>query len=197
MRQLRLATTNPHKVREVRGLLTDVAVRVETLAGLPPIPEPDETADTFEGNARLKARYYAARFPGELVVSEDSGLEIDALDGAPGVHSARFLGADASYPARFDEILRRLSGVAEARRTARFVCALVVARGDDLLFETRGVVDGVIARAPAGSGGFGYDPIFFSPQLGTTLAEAGDGKAAVSHRGKAVAALSRWLHDLK
>lgn len=197
MRVLRLATTNPHKVREMRGLLADVAVQVETLAGLPPIPEPDETADTFEGNARLKARYYAARFPGELVVSEDSGLEIDALGGAPGVQSARFLGADASYPARFAEILRRLAGVPDAQRTARFVCAMVVACGDDLLFETRGVVEGVVAHVPAGTGGFGYDPIFFSPQLGTTLAEAGDAKAAVSHRGQAVAALSRWLHDLK
>ena len=197
MRVLRLATTNPHKVREVRGLLAGVAVQVETLAGRPPIPEPDETADTFEGNARLKARYYGAHFPGELVVSEDSGLEIDALGGAPGVHSARFLGADASYPARFAEILGRLDGVPEARRTARFVCALVVARGGDLLFETRGVVEGVVAHVPAGTGGFGYDPIFFSPQLGTTLAEAGDAKAAVSHRGQAVAALSRWLRELK
>lgn len=197
MRVLRLATTNPHKVREVRGLLADVAVQVETLAGVPPIPEPDETADTFEGNARLKARYYAARFPGELVVAEDSGLEIDALGGAPGVHSARFLGADASYPARVAEILRRLDGVPDAQRTARFICAMVVARGDDLLFETRGVVEGMVAHVPTGTGGFGYDPIFFSPQLGTTLAEAGDAKAAVSHRGRAVAALSRWLHDLK
>jgi len=130
------------------------------------------------------------------VVSEDSGLEVDALGGAPGVHSARFLGADATYPARFEEILRQLRDVPEDRRAARFVCALVVARDGVVLFETRGVVEGRIAPAPAGAGGFGYDPIFFSPALGCTLAEAGDVKATVSHRAQAVAALSRWLHDL-
>jgi XTP/dITP diphosphohydrolase len=197
MRLLRFATTNPHKVREVRDLLAGVPVQVETLAGLPAIPEPEETDDTFEGNARLKARYYAAHLPRALVVSEDSGLEIDALGGAPGVHSARFLGPDATYATRFDEILRRLEGVPDQQRTARFVCAMAVADGDRIVFETRGVVEGTIAAAPDGDGGFGYDPIFFSPQLGCTLARAGDAKAAVSHRAQAVAALSRWARDLK
>lgn len=197
MRVLRFATTNPHKVREVRGLLAGVPVQVETLADAPAGAEPEETADTFEGNARIKALHYAARHPGEYVVSEDSGLEVDALGGAPGVHSARFLGPDATYPARFDEILRRLRDVPDARRTARFVCALVVAKDGAVLFETRGVVEGRIAGAPAGDGGFGYDPIFFSPALGCTLAEAGDVKATVSHRAQAVAALIDWVRDLK
>jgi len=197
MRVLRFATTNPHKVREVRGLLDSVPVRVETLAGDPGGGEPEETADTFEGNARIKALHYAARHPGEYVVSEDSGLEVDALGGAPGVHSARFLGPDATYAARFDEILRRLRDVPEPGRTARFVCALVVAKDGAVLFETRGVVEGRIAQAPAGEGGFGYDPIFFSPALGCTLAEAGDVKATVSHRAQAVAALLHWVRDLK
>lgn len=197
MRVLRFATTNPHKVREVRGLLAGVPVQVETLAQAPPGAEPEETADTFEGNARIKALHYAALHPGEYVVSEDSGLEVDALGGAPGVQSARFLGPEATYAARFDEILRRLRDVPEARRTARFVCALVVARDGAVLFETRGVVEGRIAGAPAGDGGFGYDPIFFSPALGCTLAEAGDVKATVSHRAQAVAALIRWVRDLK
>ena len=197
MRVLRVATTNPHKVREVRGLLAGVPVQVETLAGLPAGAEPEETADTFEGNARIKGLHYAARCPGEYVVSEDSGLEVDALAGAPGVQSARFLGPDATYDARFDEILRRLRDVPEAGRTARFVCALVVAKDDAILFETRGVIEGRIAHAPAGAGGFGYDPIFFSPVLGCTLAEAGDVKATVSHRAQAVAALIHWVRDLK
>jgi len=196
MRALRLATTNASKVREVRDLLSGAPVRLETIAGLA-LPEPDETEATFEGNARLKGRHYAACFPGELVVAEDSGLEIDALDGAPGVHSARFLGAGATYPARFDEILRRLDGLADERRTARFVCALVVVQDGEVRFETRGVVEGRITHRPAGAGGFGYDPIFYSPALGCTLAEAGDAKAAVSHRGRAVAALARWLRDLE
>lgn len=197
MRVLRFATTNPHKVREVRGLLDSVPVQVETLAHVPVAAEPEETAATFEGNARIKALHYASRHPGEYVVSEDSGLEVDALGGAPGVQSARFLGPDATYAARFDEILRRLRDVPEAGRTARFVCALAVAKDGALLFETRGVVEGRIAYAPAGDGGFGYDPIFFSPALGCTLAEAGDVKATVSHRAQAVAALLHWVRDLK
>lgn len=197
MRVLRFATSNPHKVREVRGLLAGLPVRVETLAHAAAGAEPEETADTFEGNARIKALHYAAQHPGEYVVSEDSGLEVDALGGAPGVHSARFLGPDATYPARFDDILRRLRDVPEAARTARFVCALVVAKDGAVLFEARGVVEGRIAHAPVGDGGFGYDPIFFSPALGCTLAEAGDVKASVSHRAQAVAALIPWVRDLK
>lgn len=196
MRALRLATTNPGKIREVRGLLAGLDVGVDTLADRPSIPEPEEAADTFAGNARLKARYYAAHFPGELVVADDSGLVIDALDGAPGVHSARFLGPNATYPERFDDIFRRLAGLPDERRTARFVCALAVAEGDRIVFETEGIVEGRIAHRPAGAGGFGYDPIFFFPPLGCTLAEAGHAKAAVSHRGRAVAALARWAGDL-
>lgn len=192
MVELRFATTNPHKIREMREVLGDAPVRLLTLADTAPLPEPEETASTFEGNARLKALYYAGRLPG-LVVSEDSGLEIDALGGEPGVHSARYLGASASYTERFDDLLRRLTGVSDERRSAHFVCAMVVARGDQVLFEARGSVEGRIAHAPSGEGGFGYDPIFFCPSLGKTLAEAGDAKAAVSHRGQAVRALVRWL----
>lgn len=195
MRPVLLATTNANKVREVRALLRGEPVTLLTLADLPPLAEPDETGDTFEANARLKAQYYAAAYPG-LVVSEDSGLEIDALGGAPGVHSARFMGAGTAYDARFAEILRRLDGVPDERRTARFVCALAVAEGGRIRFETRGVVEGRIAPAPAGAGGFGYDPIFYYPPLACTLAEAGDVKDSVSHRGQAFAAFARWARDL-
>lgn len=196
MRPLLFATTNAHKVREVRSLLRHAPVVLSTLADGPPLAEPEETGDTFEANARLKALYYAAGHPG-LVVSEDSGLEVDALGGEPGVRSARFLSPDASYPDRFAAILRRLDGAPAAGRTARFVCAVAVARGNRVCFETRAVVEGLIADAPAGSGGFGYDPIFFYPPLGCTLAQAGDAKAGVSHRGQAFAALARWLHHLR
>ena len=195
MRSVLLATTNPSKVREVRALLRHEPVTIATLADLPPRAEPEETGDTFEANARLKARYYAAAHPG-LVVSEDSGLEIDALHGEPGVRSARYLSPGASYPERFTDILRRLDGAPAAGRTARFVCALAVADGARICFETRGVVEGRITDAPAGQGGFGYDPIFFCPPLGCTLAEAGDAKATVSHRGQAFGALARWLRNL-
>lgn len=196
MRGFVLATTNRDKVREVRHLLRDRPVAIRTLADMPALAEPDETGVTFEANARLKALYYAAAIPG-LVVSEDSGLEIDAMEGAPGVRSARYLSPSATYPERFAAILERLHGRPDADRTARFVCAVAVADGARVLFETRGTVEGRIAAAPAGDGGFGYDPIFFSPELGCTLAEAGDDKAAVSHRGRAFAALLRWLEDLK
>jgi XTP/dITP diphosphohydrolase len=196
MRGFVLATTNRDKVREVRFLLRDRPVAVRTLADLPALAEPAETGDTFEANARLKALYYAAAIPG-LVVSEDSGLEIDALLGAPGVRSARYLSPAATYPERFAAILRQLRGRPDSDRSARFVCAVAVADGPHVVFEARGTVEGRIAHAPAGDGGFGYDPIFFSPELGCTLAEAGDAKAAVSHRGRAFAALARWLDDLK
>jgi XTP/dITP diphosphohydrolase len=196
MRGFVLATTNRDKVREVRHLLRDRAIAIRTLADLPALAEPDETGATFEANARLKARYYAAAIPG-LVVSEDSGLEVDAMQGAPGVRSARYLSPSATYPERFAAILEQLRGRPDADRTARFVCAVAVAEGARVLFEARGIVEGRIAAAPAGDGGFGYDPIFFSPELGCTLAEAGDAKAAVSHRGRAFAALARWLEDLK
>ena len=197
MRRLLLATSNANKVREVRALLRGEPVDLVALSSLPPLAEPEETGDTFEANARLKALYYAAAQPGLVVVSEDSGLEIDALGGAPGVRSARYLGAGATYEARFADILRRLAVVPDAGRTARFVCALAVADGSRVCFEARGVVEGRIARTPAGNGGFGYDPIFFYPPLGCTLAEAGDVKDSVSHRGQAFAALARWARDLR
>ena len=196
MRGFVLATTNRDKVREVRFLLRDRPIAIRALADLPPLPEPEETGDTFAANARLKALYYAAAIPG-LVVAEDSGLEVDAMQGEPGVRSARYLSASASYPERFAAILGRLHGVPAADRGARFVCAVAVAAGRRVLFEARGTVEGRISDAPAGSGGFGYDPIFFSPELGCTLAEAGDAKAAVSHRGRAFTALARWLEDLE
>lgn len=196
MRDVLLATTNPGKVREVRALLRGEPVTLRTLADVPPLPEPEETGETFAANARQKALYYAAATPG-LVVSEDSGLVIDALGGEPGVRSARYLGAGTAYDVRFAEILRRLQDVPEAQRTARFVCALAAVEAGEVRFETEGGVEGRIALAPSGQGGFGYDPIFFYPPLGCTLAEAGnDAKDRVSHRGQAFAAFARWLHDL-
>lgn len=194
MRTIHLATTNPHKIREMRGLLRGLPVTVEAL-DLAGVPEPDETGSTFEENARLKALAYAARTPG-LVVSEDSGLEIDALGGAPGIRSARYLGADAPYEARFRAILHQLEGVPDARRSARFVCALAVAEGDRVVFEARGVIEGRIAHSAAGAGGFGYDPIFYYPDFGCTLAEAGPLKDTVSHRAHAIRALAHWLRHL-
>jgi len=192
MTPLVVATTNPHKTREIRDLLDGVAFEIVTLAAWPDARPPDETGATFAENARAKALYYAA-ITGELTVAEDSGLEIDALGGAPGVESARYGGADASYPQKFALIARALAAKGSPESAARFVCALALARGTRILFEARGTIEGRIAREPKGGGGFGYDPIFFYPPWGITLAEAGDRKSAVSHRGAAFRQLRGFL----
>ncbi len=193
MRQLLVATTNPHKIAEIREVLAGVPVVLATLADMGLVEEPEETGRTFAENARLKALHYAAA-TGRVVVAEDSGLEIDALGGEPGVQSARFLGPAATYPDRFAEIYRRLTAAHLATSPARFVCALAVAYGDAILFESRGTIEGRIADRPAGTGGFGYDPIFYYPPYAQTLAEVpGAAKLAVAHRGHAFRALADWL----
>ena len=192
--RLLVATTNLNKVREIRQMLAGAAVEIVTLAGWLAVTAPEETGQTFEENARAKALYYAAA-TGELTVAEDSGLSIDALDGAPGVESARFGGMDLPYPDKFARIAAALAAKGAPESPARFVCALALVRGGRLLFETRGTVEGRISPEPKGSGGFGYDPIFFYPPYGQTLAEAGDAKAAVSHRGEAFRALHTFLES--
>ena len=190
--RLLIATTNPDKIREIRPLLDGLSIDLITLASWPGLAAPEETGKTFLENARAKALYYA-RATSELTVAEDSGLEIDALDGAPGVHSARFGGVDTPYPEKFRMIYAALHAKGQATSAARFVCALALVRGETVLFETRGFVNGTIAPAPTGSGGFGYDPILYYPPFGQTLAEAGDRKASVSHRGEAFRALRVYL----
>jgi XTP/dITP diphosphohydrolase len=186
-----IATTNPGKTREIKGILAGVPVEVVTLADLPSIPEPEETGTTFEENARLKALYYAAA-TGLPSVADDSGLEIDALDKAPGVHSARWHGYD--YAVKFRKIYELLAEKGVATSAARFVAAVALAENGAVLFESRGVVEGIIAPEPRGTHGFGYDPIFFYPPLGCTLAEVdGDAKARVSHRGAAFRAFRDYL----
>ena len=213
--RLLVATTNPHKLREINALLADAPVELVGLDALPPIDEPEETGKTFEENAALKAIHYdraasairrklqvvAAmdsslnfKRTANLVVAEDSGLMIDALDGEPGVRSARFLRPDASYPERFAEIFRRLEARPGRPRTARFVCALAVVRDGTVVFETSGTVEGEIAREARGNAGFGYDPIFYYPPYRSTLAEVTeDEKLRVAHRGAAFRMLAKWL----
>jgi len=193
MRRLVIATTNRGKLREIETLLDGITFDLVTLGDWPEVAPPEETGRTFADNARLKALYYA-RHTGELTVAEDSGLEIDELGGAPGVESARFGGARSSYPEKFALIYDALRAKKVAGSTARFVCALAMARGGDVLFETRGTVEGTIAPEPKGSGGFGYDPIFFYPPFECTLAEATpEQKSTVSHRGEAFRKLRTYL----
>ena len=189
-----IATTNPNKIREIRPLLSGLPFELITLADVAPIPEPEESERTFWANARIKALAYG-RGSGLFTVAEDSGLEIDALNGEPGVLSARFLGPNASYPERFAEIFRRLEG---QPRNARFITALAVARGNEILFETETVVEGEIAMVPAGEHGFGYDPIFWYPPFGRTTAQLPDAeKAAISHRARSFRDLRQWLLSQK
>jgi XTP/dITP diphosphohydrolase len=186
--RLLVATTNQGKLREIAELLAGLPVELRTLADYPPIVPPEETGATFEENARAKAMYYASA-TGERTVAEDSGLEIDALGGEPGVQSARFGGEHSTYPEKFDLIYGRLAEAGGPGSAARVVCALAVADSRTILFETRGTIEGRIAPEPRGTGGFGYDPIFFYPPFGSTLAEAADRKGSVSHRGNAFRAL--------
>jgi XTP/dITP diphosphohydrolase len=188
---LLLATTNPGKLREIHALLQGVPYDVRSLEGLPDIPAPEETGATFEANAVLKARYYA-QATGALAVADDSGIEIDAMDGRPGVLSARYPGA--TYEERFVNIWREMAASGRPERSARFVCAVALARPDAVLFETRGTVEGEILPEARGTEGFGYDPIFFSPELGKSLGEASLAeKQTVSHRGRAFTALRIFL----
>ena len=191
MTSLLIATTNPGKLKEIAGILEGVPVTLVTLADRSPIVEPDETGTTFAENARLKARYYS-KATGLVSVADDSGIEIDALDKAPGIHSARWHGTD--YPTKFRKIQETLRERGVTGSTARFVCSVAVADGETILYEATGMVEGEIVAEPRGSNGFGYDPIFFYPPFGCTLAELDqERKAEVSHRGKAFRQLREYL----
>lgn len=189
--RLVIATTNPGKVREIEEALGGVSYALVSLGVFAGLEEPHESEPTFAGNARLKALSYAAQ-TGALVVAEDSGLEIDALGGWPGVLTARVPGD--TYPEKWAEVYRRLHARGLATSPARFVCALALAVPGRVVFEAEGVVEGEIASTPRGSGGFGYDPVFFHPPSGQTLAEmsAAD-KRRTSHRGHAFAKLRAFL----
>jgi len=191
--RLLLATTNLNKVREIRPLFAGADVELMTLADVAPVPEPAETASSFWETARQKALAYA-RATGLVAVAEDSGLVIDSLQGEPGVRSARFLGKDVSYAARFEAIYALLSEAPRAAHSARFVTALAVADDDTVVFETETRIEGVVAPSPSGTLGFGYDPIFLYPPFGKTTGEMTlDEKTAVSHRARAFRDLRRAL----
>jgi non-canonical purine NTP pyrophosphatase (RdgB/HAM1 family) len=194
-RRYLVATTNDGKMREICALLDGLAIELVSLDAYADVPPPDETGATFAENARLKALYYATatRLP---AIADDSGLEIDAMNGGPGVESARFGGSDTTYPEKFRLLYDTLGRARRPESPARFVCAVALAEGDAITFEAHGTVEGRIALRPAGTGGFGYDPIFFYPPYGCTLAEVSpEQKAAVSHRGAAFRELRGYLQD--
>ena len=190
--RLVLATANPGKVRELRGLVESwgAGVRVEALDEHPVLVLPEETGATYEENAALKAGVVAAA-TGFPALADDSGLEVDALGGQPGVRSARY-GADDA--ARIERLLGELHGRPDMERGARFRCVVVLASPTGEMEAAEGVVEGRIATEPIGAGGFGYDPIFVADELGTTFGAApGMEKERVSHRARAMAALAERL----
>ena len=193
MRQLLLATRNPHKTQEFSEMLGDEFV-VRDLTSEAGAPEIEETGSSFEENAILKATATAVYFPG-LVVADDSGLEVDALNGAPGVYSARYAGAKAIDEENVAKLLRELKAIGRGRPfTARFKCVLALAQGTDVLGTFEGAVEGTIVHAPRGTNGFGYDPVFQPIGFDRTLAELRpDEKNRISHRAVAIRLLREAL----
>lgn len=185
-----VATSNAHKLQEMREILGDGDFELVGLDALPaPIAPPHETGNTFEANAQQKATYYA-RAAGMPAVADDSGLVVDALNGEPGVHSSRWMGEDTPYDTKNRALLKRLEGLENGARSARFVCVAALAWPDGRVLTARGEHEGRIHHEICGTGGFGYDPIFFSLEAGETFATlSAEKKNALSHRGRAMAGL--------
>jgi len=196
IKEILLATRNSDKVRELAALLGDLGIRIRTLADFPTAPKVEEDGETCEANARKKAREIAAA-TGLPSVADDTGLEVDALGGRPGVFAARYAGEGATYEDNCRKLIMELDGVPQARRTARFVTVAALAMPGGETRVTTGTLAGVIAEACAGSQGFGYDPVFFVPELGRTLAElTAEEKNRISHRAKAFRAMADMLRPL-
>ncbi len=199
MRRVLIATSNAGKLRDFAAAGAACGIEIAGLPQFASLPAPAEDQPTFEANARKKAEHYSRGAPGELVLADDSGLEVEALDGAPGVQSARYAAVAAGSAAHAGDhennqrLLRELARVAGRARRARFVCVLAVARNGATLATFRGEAGGEILAAPRGRGGFGYDPLFFQAALGKTFAELTPAeKAAVSHRGQAFRRFLEW-----
>jgi XTP/dITP diphosphohydrolase len=200
MRRILIATSNPGKLRDFAGAAAGHGIEIATIPGFASLSAVVEDGLTFEENARKKAEAYSRHAPGEIVLADDSGLEVDALSGAPGVHSARYA---ADQPHLADEntgeeannarVLRELRKVPAERRTGRFICVLVAARDGQTLASFRGTAEGVILDSPRGTGGFGYDPLFYFPEIRKTFAElSAEEKAGYSHRGAAFRQFLVW-----
>ena len=192
--KLILATSNKDKAREIAEILSDTPFVVTTMKEEGFDPDIVEDGKTFEENALIKARTVHELAKGAYVMADDSGLCIDALDGAPGIYSARFCGENSTYPEKFAKIFEMLKDVPEEKRTAKFVCSIAVVRPDGSEFTVRGEVCGVLHEKPMGDGGFGYDPIFYVPEFGMTTAQmTKEQKNSISHRGKASRAMAEKL----
>lgn len=195
-RDLLLATHNAGKKAELADLLGDLGVELMTLADLGLDLVVDEVGRTFEENAVLKATVYATA-TGYLTLADDSGLEVDALNGQPGIHTARYGGEGLTPQQRYERLLQELADVPWDRRTARFRCVVALADADGLLGTASGKCEGLISYAPAGKQGFGYDPVFYLPERGVTMAQlTAEEKQQISHRGRATIAIKPLLREL-
>ena len=200
MKRILIATSNTGKLRDFAGAATTHGIEVSGLPDFASLPVVVEDGNTFEENARKKAEFYSRAAPGYVVLADDSGIEIDALNGAPGVHSARYA-AEEPHKAEFNtedeennaRVLRELKGVPPEKRTGRFVCVIVAARNGSTLATFRGEAEGVILDKPRGTGGFGYDPLFYFPPINKAFAElTPEQKAQYSHRGAALRKFLEW-----
>jgi XTP/dITP diphosphohydrolase len=202
MKHILIATSNQGKLRDFAGAAKPHGVEVRGIPDFSSIPPAIEDGLTFEENARKKAEYYSPFVPGELVLADDSGLVIDALNGAPGVHSARYAAEEphrAESNTDDDEnnarVLRELQGVPRDKRTGRFVCVIAAARNGETIATFQGIAEGIILDELLGTGGFGYDPLFYFPRIGKTFAQLSpEEKALYSHRGMAFRKFLSW-HD--
>ncbi len=207
MHRVLVATSNPGKIRDLVGATAAHDIEIATLPGFSELPTVIEDGPTFEANARKKAEHYSKYAEGELVIADDSGLEVDVLRGSPGVRSARFAADEASAPehvpnsdddANNARLLRELAGVPDEFRTGRFVCVIAVARNGHTLATFHGKAEGIILHQPQGKHGFGYDPLFFFPVINKTFAEiTAEEKARYSHRGAAFRQFLDWADHLR
>ncbi len=188
------ATGNANKVREIKAILADLNMEVLSMKEAGVYAEAEENGATFAENAVIKAKDIAAKVSDVIVMADDSGLVVDALNREPGIYSARYLGEDTSYSIKNANIIERLEGIPVEGRSARFVCAIAAVLPDGRVLSTEGTIEGYIGYEERGNGGFGYDPIFMVPEYGCSTAElSAEAKNAISHRGKALNAMKIML----
>lgn len=193
MRRLIFATGNEHKMVEIREILGELPVEILSMKDVGIKADIVENGNTFEENALIKAKE-VCKLAGEMVLADDSGLEIDYLNGEPGIYSARYMGEDTSYRIKNQNLIDRLEGVPDEKRTARFVCAIAAAFPDGRSFVVRGTIEGIIGYEERGTNGFGYDPIFYLPERGVSTAEIPpEEKNSISHRGNALRKMKELL----